>query len=364
MSRKNATQKAHALSARAQWCTSTSFTPVDLPELRLAHGPNVRQATSASTTPIPVNEDGEFVDSNTADGHWLSPPAGPNHCLGFKTKGPLIPSPSPAWPTRFLDRPVEPTASNASRFVASGLLRFPLHDAETHQAHKAYVPAISRRPRPTPIAGAPTSPAAIRPSVTVPARKSRSFSKRMRPASFPMARGSLRSKIDIASPNIGGANPLLTASRHVAHHPRWRQMCSYPRYDYGPTASRLPEASLTALHASEFVITARSMIGYWRSGPSPPRVWPHQYDSPILVPGYTLVFEAQALSLVTERSVSGWDDPRCPRFPASAAAASRPALRSFLIGVVVTNSTAYRHRGLVHTVPPKSSTPGERRLAS
>jgi glutaminyl-tRNA synthetase len=68
-----------------------------------------------------------------------------------------------------------------------------------------------------------------------------------------------------------------------------------------------------------------------------PRTLPHQYEFAKLTPGYTLVSKRKLLTLVNEKVVTGWDDPRLPTLsglrrrgiPAS-------ALRRFVTSVGVT----------------------------
>ncbi|MDB6113602.1 MAG: glnS [Lacunisphaera sp.] len=96
-----------------------------------------------------------------------------------------------------------------------------------------------------------------------------------------------------------------------------------------------------------------------------PRPLPHQYEFAKLVPGYTLVSKRKLLTLVNEKVVTGWDDPRMPTLsglrrrgiPAS-------ALRKFVIGVGVTKFNSVTDIAVFeHAVREDLNAVAQRRLA-
>jgi glutaminyl-tRNA synthetase len=68
-----------------------------------------------------------------------------------------------------------------------------------------------------------------------------------------------------------------------------------------------------------------------------PRPLPHQYEFAKLIPSHTIVSKRKLISLVNDKIVTGWDDPRLPTLSGIRRRGVTPeALRSFAAGVGVT----------------------------
>jgi glutaminyl-tRNA synthetase len=67
------------------------------------------------------------------------------------------------------------------------------------------------------------------------------------------------------------------------------------------------------------------------------RPLPHQYEFAKLIPSYTIVSKRKLISLVNDKVVTGWDDPRMPTISGiRRRGVTAAALRNFAIGVGVT----------------------------
>ena len=298
----------------------------------------------------PVKEDIEYVESITTDVQWLI--AGwADHCLGFKPKGAHPAAQSINGKPDYYQAPVNPSKielpSDATvqhpnskipsePFFASDyfdqLFEYAL---ELIRRGKAYVCDLS--PEDTEkYRGAPDRPGQDSPFRHRSVAENLDLFQRMKAGEFPDGSRSLRSKIDMASPNMWLRDPLLYRIRHVAHHHAGDKWCIYPLYDYAHCLSDYLEGVTHSICTLEFV-DHRPLYDWILGSLDLPRVLPHQYEFAKLHLGYTLVSKRKLLTLVNEKIVSGWDDPRMPTLsglrrrgiPAS-------ALRTFVTGVGVT----------------------------
>ena len=311
----------------------------------------------------PVKEDLEYVDSITADVQWLI--AGwADQCLAFKTKGthpvPIVNNGKPD----FFIGPVTPTAPNTEPFFASDYFDALYNYAvELIKRGKAYVcdltPAETDAYR-----GAPDKPGRESPFRNRTIAENLDLFQRMKAGEYPDGARSLRSKIDMASSNMWLRDPLLYRIRHVAHHHAGDKWCIYPLYDYAHCLSDYLEGITHSVCTLEFV-DHRPLYDWVLESLDLPRALPHQYEFAKLVPGYTLVSKRKLLTLVNEKIVSGWDDPRMPTLsglrrrgiPAS-------ALRKFVIGVGVTKFNSVTDIAVFeHAVREELNTLAQRRLA-
>ncbi len=283
----------------------------------------------------PVKEDVEYVDSITADVQWLI--AGwADQCIGFKPKGahPALIT-SNGKPDLFLG-PVPPTAPNSEPFFASDYFDA-LHGyaLELIKRGKAYVCDLT--PKETEeYRGAPDKPGRDSPFRHRTIAENLDLFQRMTAGEFPDGARTLRAKINMASPNVWLRDPLLYRIRHVAHHHAGSKWCLYPLYDYAHCLSDYLEGVTHSICTLEFV-DHRALYEWILEALELPRALPHQYEFAKLHLGYTLVSKRKLLTLVTEKIVTGWDDPRMPTLsglrrrgiPAS-------ALRTFVTSVGVT----------------------------
>ena len=290
----------------------------------------------------PAKEEIEYVDSITADVQWLI--AGwADHCLGFKPKGatPALQTVN-GRPDHYIAPVLESKTENqkskipSEPFSASSYFD-PLYEyaVELIKRDKAYVCDLS--PEETDrYRGAPDRPGKPSPFRDRSIAENIELFTRMKAGEFPDGARSLRSKIDMASPNMWLRDPLLSRIRHTAHHHTGDKWCIYPLYDYAHCLSDYLEGITHSICTLEFV-DHRPLYDWILESLGLPRPLPHQYEFAKLNLGYTIVSKRKLLQLVNERYVSGWDDPRMPTLsglrrrgiPAS-------AVRTFVTGVGVT----------------------------
>ncbi len=311
----------------------------------------------------PVKEDIAYVESITTDVRWLI--AGwAEDCLGFKPKGAHPAAVTSNGQPDFYLSPISPAAPNAEPFFASDYFEALYNYAlELIRRGKAYVCDLS--PADTDAyRGAPDQPGRDSPFRHRSVAENLDLFQRMKAGEFPDGARSLRSKIDMASPNMWLRDPLLYRIRHVGHHHAGDQWCIYPLYDYAHCLSDYLEGITHSVCTLEFV-DHRPLYDWVLASLGLPRALPHQYEFAKLVPGYTLVSKRKLLTLVNENIVTGWDDPRMPTLsglrrrgvPAS-------ALRKFVIGVGVTKFNSVTDLAVFeHAVREELNTLAHRRLA-
>jgi glutaminyl-tRNA synthetase len=316
----------------------------------------------------PAKEEIEYVESITTDVRWLI--AGwADHCLGFKPKG-AHPGPvtSNGQPDHYL--PAVLTASpeagtqTLEPFFASdyfdALYEYAL---ELIRRGKAYVCDLSAEDTEK-YRGAPDRPGQDSPFRTRGVAENLDLFQRMKAGEFPDGARSLRSKIDMASPNMWLRDPLLYRIRHIPHYHAGAKWCIYPLYDYAHCLSDYLEGISHSLCSLEFV-PHRALYDWVLENLGLPRPLPHQYEFAKLVPTYTLLSKRNILRLVQEKVVAGWDDPRLPTLsglrrrgiPAS-------AIRQFVTSIGVTTFNSVTDIAVFeHAVREELNRSAARRLA-
>ena len=317
----------------------------------------------------PAKEDVEYVNSITEDVRWLV--AGwADHCLGFKARGAL-----PASVSAANGRPDHYAAAlPASTLAAAPDAAEPFFASDYFEALYGYAQELIRRGKAFVCDLTAAETDEYRGTLEKPGRPSpyrdRSVEEnldlfaRMRAGEFPDGARTLRAKIDMAAPNVWLRDPLLYRIRHIAHHHAGDGWCVYPLYDYAHCLSDYLEGVTHSVCTLEFV-DHRPLYDWILEALDLPRALPKQYEFAKLVPGYTLVSKRKLLTLVNEKIVSGWDDPRMPTLsglrrrgiPAS-------ALRRFVIGVGVTKFNSLTDIAVFeHAIRDELNTAAERRLA-
>jgi glutaminyl-tRNA synthetase len=120
----------------------------------------------------------------------------------------------------------------------------------------------------------------------------------------------LRAKIDMASPNINMRDPVIyriKRSHHIRTGDKW---CIYPMYDYTHCISDALEGITHSICTLEFE-DHRPLYDWVLDNITVP-CHPRQYEFSRLELHYTITSKRKLLQLVTEKHVSGWDDPRMP----------------------------------------------------
>jgi glutaminyl-tRNA synthetase len=134
--------------------------------------------------------------------------------------------------------------------------------------------------------------------------------RRMRAGEFPDGSRVLRAKIDMASPNLNMRDPVLYRIRRAHHHRTGDAWCIYPMYDYAHPISDALERITHSICTLEFEDHRPLYDWLVQNLPLPGN--PQQIEFARLNLTYTVMSKRKLLQLVTEKHVSGWDDPRMP----------------------------------------------------
>ncbi|MFI5101754.1 MAG: glutamine--tRNA ligase/YqeY domain fusion protein [Terriglobales bacterium] len=163
--------------------------------------------------------------------------------------------------------------------------------------------------------------------------------ERMRKGEFPDGSRVLRAKIDMASPNLNMRDPVMYRILRAEHHRTGDKWCIYPMYDYAHGQSDSIEHVTHSICTLEFE-DHRPLYNWFieQLGIFPSQ----QMEFDRLSLTYTLLSKRKLLTLVQERRVTGWDDPRMPTLSGIRRRGYTPeAIRNFCaaIGVSKTNGT-------------------------
>ena len=161
--------------------------------------------------------------------------------------------------------------------------------------------------------------------------------RRMKSGEFPDGSKTLRLKIDMASGNLNMRDPVIYRIRRVSHHRTGDKWCIYPMYDYTHALSDAIEHITHSICTLEF--EAHRPLYDWvvENVAVPSR--PHQYEFSRLELLYSITSKRKLNQLVTQKIVSGWDDPRMPTISGMRRRGYTPAgLRLFAKRVGVSKS--------------------------
>jgi glutaminyl-tRNA synthetase len=162
---------------------------------------------------------------------------------------------------------------------------------------------------------------------------------RMKAGESPDGSRVLRAKIDMASPNVNLRDPVMYRILHASHHRTGDEWCIYPMYDFAHGQSDSIERvthSMCTLEFADHQPLYRWYIEQLGIFPS------QQIEFDRLNLTYTLLSKRKLLQLVSEKRVSGWDDPRMPTLSGIRRRGFTPeAIRAFCaaIGVGRTNGS-------------------------
>ncbi|MGZ8187536.1 MAG: glutamine--tRNA ligase, partial [Methylosarcina sp.] len=156
----------------------------------------------------------------------------------------------------------------------------------------------------------------------------------------------LRAKIDMASANINMRDPTLYRIRRVHHHRTGNDWCLYPMYDYTHCISDAIEGITHSLCTLEFE-DHRPLYDWVLDQLNTP-CHPQQIEFARLQLEYTIVSKRKLNQLVTEKHVSGWDDPRMPTIAGLRRAGVTPtAIRDFCERIGVTKKDSWIEMGVL-----------------
>ncbi|HEY3744574.1 MAG TPA: glutamine--tRNA ligase, partial [Bryobacteraceae bacterium] len=161
--------------------------------------------------------------------------------------------------------------------------------------------------------------------------------ERMRAGEFPDGSRTLRSKIDMASPNFNMRDPVMYRILRAEHHRTGNKWCIYPMYDFTHGESDSIEGITHSICTLEFE-DHRPLYDWYVENLGIHH--PQQIEFDRLNLTSTVLSKRKLLLLVQKGVVSGWDDPRMPTISGLRRRGYTPeALREFCgrIGVSKTN---------------------------
>ena len=157
--------------------------------------------------------------------------------------------------------------------------------------------------------GTPTEPGVNSPYRSRSIAENKDLFVRMKNGEFPDGAKTLRAKIDMSHSNMLMRDPILYRIKHAAHHRTGSRWCIYPMYDFAHGQSDSIEQITHSICTLEFV-PHRELYDWLIQQLA---IYPsHQYEFARRNINYTVTSKRKLLQLVTEKKVSGWDDPRMP----------------------------------------------------
>jgi len=161
--------------------------------------------------------------------------------------------------------------------------------------------------------------------------------QRMRAGEFPDGSRTLRTKIDMASPNFNMRDPVMYRILRAEHHRTGNDWLIYPMYDYTHGECDSIEGITHSICTLEFE-DHRPLYDWYVENLGIHR--PQQIEFDRLNITNTVLSKRKLLLLVQGGHVSGWDDPRMPTLSGIRRRGYTPeAIRAFCgdIGVSKTN---------------------------
>jgi glutaminyl-tRNA synthetase len=160
--------------------------------------------------------------------------------------------------------------------------------------------------------------------------------QRMRAGEFPDGSRTLRSKIDMASPNFNMRDPVMYRILRAEHHRTGNDWLIYPMYDYTHGECDSIEGITHSICTLEFE-DHRPLYDWYVENLGIHR--PQQIEFDRLNLTNTILSKRKLLLLVQKGYVSGWDDPRMPTLSGIRRRGYTPeAIRSFCGSIGVSKS--------------------------
>ena len=125
----------------------------------------------------------------------------------------------------------------------------------------------------------------------------------------------LRSKIDMASPNINLRDPAIYRIKRAHHHNTGDNWCIYPMYTFAhPIEDALEQIthSICTLEFEDQRPFYDWLLGRLAEAGMLAHPLPKQYEFARLNLTYVVLSKRKLIDLVEDKHVSGWDDPRLP----------------------------------------------------
>jgi glutaminyl-tRNA synthetase len=157
--------------------------------------------------------------------------------------------------------------------------------------------------------GTPTEPGVDSPFRNRTVEENLELFAKMKAGEFADGSRTLRAKIDMAHQNMLMRDPILYRIKHAHHHRTGDKWCIYPMYDFAHGQSDSIENITHSICTLEFIPHRElydwliAQLGIYPS---------HQYEFARRNINYTVTSKRKLLQLVTDKHVTGWDDPRMP----------------------------------------------------
>ena len=157
--------------------------------------------------------------------------------------------------------------------------------------------------------GTPTKPGVANQYRSRSIEENRQLFADMRAGRYKDGEKVLRAKIDMAHVNMLMRDPVIYRIKHAHHHRTGDAWCIYPMYDFAHGQSDSIEKITHSICTLEFV-PHRELYDWCIQNLE---IYPsHQYEFARLNVTYTVMSKRKLLTLVNEKYVNGWDDPRMP----------------------------------------------------
>ena len=226
----------------------------------------------------PVKEDVEYVDAIKEDIEWL----------GYK------------WENEFYASDYFPQLWDfAIRLIKEGKAYVDEQTAEQIASQK----------------GTPTQAGINSPYRDRPIEESFALFEKMNSGELEEGSMVLRAKIDMANPNMHFRDPIIYRIVKTPHHRTGDTWKAYPMYDFAHGQSDFFEGVTHSLCTLEFVVHRPLydlFVDWLKEGKDLNDHRPRQTEFNKLNLSYTLMSKRNLLTLVKEKLVNGWDDPRMP----------------------------------------------------
>ncbi|WP_286266659.1 glutamine--tRNA ligase [Thalassotalea atypica] len=138
--------------------------------------------------------------------------------------------------------------------------------------------------------------------------------EKMKAGGFQEGECSLRAKIDMSSSFMCMRDPVIYRVKFAHHHQTGDKWCIYPMYDFTHCISDAIEGITHSLCTLEFQDNRR--LYDWVIENISIETEPRQYEFSRLNLEYTVMSKRKLHTLVEEKLVNGWDDPRMPTIAA------------------------------------------------
>ena len=263
----------------------------------------------------PAKEDVEFVDSIKEDVKWL----------GFEWDGDV----------RYSSSYFETFYESAVELINKGLAYVCFLSAEETREYR----------------GTLKQPGKESPNRNASVDDNLAFFEKMKSGELKEGECVLRAKIDMASNFMCMRDPTLYRIRFETHHQTGDDWCIYPMYDFAHCIGDAVEGVTHSLCTLEFQDNRRLydwVLEHLDAFNKPDR--PHQYEFSRLNLEYTVMSKRKLQTLVEDKLVLGWNDPRMPTISGLRRRGYTPAsIRDFAERIGISKVDSITDVGLLET---------------